>query len=74
MSNEICQIRGVIDEADDVVAYECDKPEPELLDIIFTKNGFVGSGNVKESVESIKVAVDIGGRSDASACVHKRPT
>lgn len=66
------------DEADVVVAGACDDAEADLLGMVFSvikfiTMGFVGSGNVTE-LDSIKVAVDIGGRSDESACVHRRPT
>ena len=38
------------------------------------KAGFLGYGNIISLVESIKMIVDIDGRSDGSACVHKNPT
>jgi len=57
----------VIQERDDLVF--------SVTELPLTKAGFAGSGNVMtESVESIIVTVDIVGRSDESACVHKRPT
>lgn len=67
------------DEADVVVAGACDDADAEaeaelVFSVIkFITMGFVGSGNVTE-LDSIKVTVDIGGRSDESACVHRRPT
>ena len=72
----------MIDEGADLVAEACGNPEPELVDWVFDVTeltaksiGFVGSGKaVTESLESIIVTVDIGGRSDESACVHKSPT
>ena len=63
-----------------VIGEPCDDPEPELLELLLIgltelgKKGFVGSGNVTERDESIRVTVAIGGRSDESACVHNRPT
>lgn len=63
-----------------VIGKPCDNPERELLELLLIgltelgKKGFVGSGNVTERDESIRVTIAIGGRSDESACVHKRPT
>jgi len=52
---------------------------PKLVDLVFwvteiKKSGFVGVDKPTNWLESIKLVIDIGGQSDESNCVHKRPT
>ena len=66
------------DKEEDVVAADlCELTEVIPLDWVYwvspeelIKAGFVGSGSVTNLDGSIKLIVDIDGRSDASACVH----
>lgn len=68
-----------MDREEDVVANVCESPESPVelawwVSPKLTKAGFVGSGNIINLVEIIKLIVDIDGRSDASSCAHKNPT